>query len=94
MKLEITKNGNQIGVYVKIPSKAKPVFVHRITLHWTDGKDSAVGLLTNYIRPDLFVEEGVTVLVASMDIPNGAASVRADACYEVVDGFETAKIKL
>ena len=88
MKLTIQKNGDQVGVYVEVPRKTKPVFVHRIKLHWT-GHGSEEAFLINFLRPDMFVEEGFDMLVASMTIPNGAASVRAEACYEVVDGIAT-----
>lgn len=93
VKLSIQKSGNQVNVYAEVPRSGKPVFVHRVTLHWSDSHGSGVGLPTNYFRPDLFVEEGSKATVATMDIPNGVAIVRAEACHEVVEGIAKAELK-
>ena len=94
MKFSINKlSGSAVGLYVNMTPKDKPILVHRVTFQWFDKAGNAFA--GNSFRPDQFIEENISILIASMPIVPGAAQVKASVNYETIDGTaETTKLKV
>jgi hypothetical protein len=84
MTLTVSKQpNNALGVFANTKPKEKPVYLHRIVIEWLDAGGNA--LMIHMVRPDQYIEEGMTLLVASMPVVAGATHARASANYEVID---------
>ncbi|HVO26775.1 MAG TPA: hypothetical protein VMW56_24460 [Candidatus Margulisiibacteriota bacterium] len=93
MTLDIRKEAGSVRVSVNMKPTDKPIFLHRINLVWFDANGNAFAAQSH--RPDQFIEENISILVLSVPTMSGAKQVKAEACYEVVEGVaKTSKLSL